>query len=169
MSETHKTTGLKVRRATGAATAKPKLKPKKMNLVRPKRKEIEKSALNSALLTFPTDRLGTTSKMKAGFLDAIGRMGKDPEAFKLIVQTAKVLINHAEKRFEHNQELPTLKKRSDKIAAAAAKVEVKEDEESEDEVSYGDMYAALKEAGVKPESRSKADVEAAYLELQKDQ
>jgi len=102
--------GLKVRRAEQAAP-QPKAKPRKMNLVKPKRKSAENNMVNSALLVFPTDRLGLTTEIKTAMIKAASKIGKDADNLKLIDETLRICRGHIQARLKQNQQTPRLKQR----------------------------------------------------------
>lgn len=107
--------GLKRRRVDAAApTAKPK--PRKMDLLRPRRKETNTGPANSALLVFPTDKMGITSDTKAAVIKAASRIGSDKAALKLFKDTMAVLMEHVDAKHKKMGSLPTLKRRVDHAA-----------------------------------------------------
>ena len=168
---------LKVRREV-VAEKKEAPKPRKaLELVRNKLRLTDNSNLaNPALLEFPTDRLGITREIKKAFFKAGSRIGADKDTLALIDETVRILRGHLQARYKQNVESPRLRQRVDTRSEVAGST-LPEDEESsveaskgdtegnEENVSYHDMQAALKEADVKPKSRSKEDVEEAYNAL----
>ena len=161
--------GLK-RRAAEEKEVKVVQKPRKMNLVKPKRIPSKtQDFANSALLVFPTDSLGITTALKAALIRAGSKIGKDEAGLELIKQVVEIGMKHIEARFAQNVDTPVLKRRVDTSAVEDEAVEevAENGEEPAGEVSYGDMVTFLAEKQVKPKSRKKADVEAAYNELTK--
>lgn len=109
----HATLGLKVRRAE-AVEAPVVNKPRKMNLVKPKRISAKTDDFaNSALLVFPTDRLGVSTEVKGALIRAATRIGKDEAAFAILQEAVEIGMKHVEARMKQNQELPKLKQRVD--------------------------------------------------------
>jgi hypothetical protein len=165
----HPVSGLKIRRST-AEDVKIVNKPRKMKLVRPTRlPEKTVDFANSSLLVFPTDRLGITTEVKSAMIRAASKMGKDEKNLALLEEVVGILMQHAKARLTQNAESGPLKRRSTP--------EVGQDQEELSEapppesglipdVPYEDMQAALKDAGIKPASRTKADIIKAYMELQ---
>lgn len=142
-------------------------KPRKMNLVKPKRIPAKiNDYANSALLVFPTDSLGVTTELKAALIRAGSKIGKDKAALALVEEVLSIGVKHIHARFEQNTVSQGLKRRVD-----TSPVEEEKDAETGSSgsvtPSYDDMLSALKEADVKPKSRKKEDVEQAYNELTK--
>ncbi len=168
-------TGYKTRRAEEVA-ATPAPRPRKMSLLKPKRKVSKKdNRSNPSLLVFPTDRLGITSAFKKELIKAASRVGSDKKNLKLIKDTVEILMGHLDARFEQNTALPRLKARVDTSAPAVVETPTETPEATQGasmddtavlpEVEYAVMVNALKDAGVTPSSRKKEDVELAYLYL----
>lgn len=134
-------------------------KPRKMKLVKPRRVP-NKTAdyANSSLLVFPTDSLGITTEIKAALIRAGSKIGKDKRALALVQEVLDIGIKHIEARHAQALNRAPLAR---KVQNVPEEEEVQEEEPTV-EVSYDDMLQALTEAGVKPESRKKKDVQAAY-------
>jgi len=159
--ETHPVTGLKVRRSD--TVAKVARTPRKMALVAPRRmSEVGESFANSALLVFPTDRLGLTTEVKASLIRAASKVGTDERSLKLLNDTLEILVKHVEARFKENKTGVTLKQRVNTRSPEDAEAALEVDE---DEKSYKDMLEALSASSVKPKTRKMEDVAAAYQEL----
>lgn len=162
--------GLKIRRAETTAPVVVN-KPRKMKLLKPTRVATYDNKANPALLSFPTDKLGITSGLKKEFIKAASRVGSDKGTLKLIEDTLDILNDHLEARFKENVDKPVLKQRVDTKTVESTDTTSEEELgaegtlEGQEEVSYEDMLAALKEADVKPASRKKEDVTKAFTEL----
>lgn len=162
----HPVSGLKIRRQTADAV-KVVNKPRKMNLVKPKR-QAEKTLdmANSSLLVFPTDRFGITAELKASMIRAASKVGTDKEALKLIDDTLRILRGHVQARYNQNVNKPVLKQRV--VTRVVEEPEVAEDDSGTaetTEVTYADMLAAVLKAKVELPSRKTEDVARAYAEL----
>lgn len=109
--EKHATLGLKVRRSEGPETPVVN-KPRKMNLVKPKRLPAKTDEFaNSAMLVFPTDRMGIATGVKAELIRAASRVGGDEDTLAILKETVEIGMKHVEARMKQNQELPKLKQR----------------------------------------------------------
>jgi len=154
------------RRSAKEEEVKVVLKPRKMNLIKPKRVPSKTSDYaNSALLVFPTDSLGITTELKAAMIRAGSRIGKDKAALALVQEVLDMGVKHILARFEQNCTSQGLKRRVD-TSPQEEEDAAENAPEAQQSLSYDDMVAALKEAGVKLESRKKADVEAAFNSLE---
>lgn len=167
-NETHEVTGLKIRRSLDAEV-KVVSKPRKMNLIKPTRKADKPDSMaNSSLLVFPTDRLGITTELKSSMIRAASKVGKDESTLRLIDETLKILRGHVQARFKQNTTNAVLSQRV--ITKVLEDAEVEEDAledeiEAPTPISYDDMKAALKEAGIKPKNYKKGTVRKAYADL----
>lgn len=153
----HPVSGLKVRRQA-AEEVKIVNKPNKMKLVKPKRKsgKIDNMA-NSALLVFPTDRLGITTEIKAAMIRAGSKVGTDKETLRLIDDTLRILRGHIQARYNENVNKPVLKQRVvTKVVEDQEDVESSE-EASEDETEANKSPLLLPFSGNKDKSGEKGD------------
>ena len=124
----HPVSGLKVRRKEDAEV-KVVLKPRKMELVKPKRQPTKViDYANSALLIFPTDRLGITSEFKGALIRAASKVGTDEKNLELVKEVVDILMKHIEARFEQNTNQEPLKRRD---SGEVSTEEVGEDLEDE--------------------------------------
>lgn len=126
--DAHPVSGLKIRRYK-AEEVKIVNKPRKMALVKPRRlKEDTEDIANSAMLVFPTDRLGIATELKAAGIRAASKLGTDDEALALIEEVMGTLLKHMKARVKRNKTSGPLKRRNSSV------VEAPESEETAEEV-----------------------------------
>lgn len=134
----HPVSKLKIRRADEQEVRLVN-KPRKMNLVKPRRIPNKTSDYsNSSLLVFPTDVKGLTRETKAAIIKAASKIGKDEANLKLFKDTLAILVKHVEARFEQNMDTPVLKQKvrtyteAEQLALEAAVQDSTEQEESDE-------------------------------------
>ena len=98
--------GLKSRTLAAPRSGQVKNKPNKMKLRKPNRmpdRTIDFS--NPALLVFPSDRRGLTTRVKKAMISAASAVGTDEANLKLLDETLEILTKHVHARYNQNAKM----------------------------------------------------------------